>query len=67
MSKKIAVFWPGDGREKPNELALPNIEEATVQLERALKKLGRAPYRVPGFLEQAARGDRRSSVRSTIR
>jgi L-fucose isomerase-like protein len=50
MTKKIAIFWPGDARAKPNELALPNAEEATLQLERALKKLGRAPYRVPGFL-----------------
>ncbi len=50
MSKKVALFWPGDARAKPNELALPSIEEATGQLERALRKLGREPYRVPGFL-----------------
>jgi L-fucose isomerase-like protein len=50
MTKKVAIYWPGDARAIPNELALPNAEEATVQLERALKKLGRAPYRVPGFL-----------------
>jgi L-fucose isomerase-like protein len=50
MAKKVAVFWPGDARQKPNELAEPNVEAATVQLERALKKLGREPYRVPGFL-----------------
>src|SRR3954471_7955136 len=52
MSNKIAVYWPGDGRKKPNELALPNIEAASVQIENALKKLGRAPYRVPGFLSK---------------
>ncbi len=52
MSKKIAVFWPGDARDIPNQLALPNVEEATAQLERALKKLGREPYRVPGFLSK---------------
>lgn len=52
MSKRIAVFWPGDARQKPNELALPNVEAATVQLERALKKLGREPYRVEGFLSK---------------
>src|SRR5438552_283305 len=52
MTSKIALFWPGDQREKPNELALPNVEEATVELERALKKLGRATYRVPGFLSK---------------
>jgi L-fucose isomerase-like protein len=52
MSKKVAVFWPGDARQKPNELALPNVEAATLELERALKKLGRAPYRVAGFLSK---------------
>jgi L-fucose isomerase-like protein len=52
MTRKIALFWPGDQREKPNELALPNVEEATTGLERALKKLGRVPYRVPGFLSK---------------
>jgi L-fucose isomerase-like protein len=50
--KKIALFWPGDARAKPNEVALPSIEQATVQLERALRKLGRAPYRVEGFLSK---------------
>jgi L-fucose isomerase-like protein len=52
MKPRIAVFWPGDGRDKPNELALPNVEEATRQLERALAKLGRTPYRVEGFLSK---------------
>jgi L-fucose isomerase-like protein len=52
MAKRIALFWPGDARAKPNELALPSITEATMQLERALKKLGREPYRVPGFLSK---------------
>src|SRR5215470_13238969 len=52
MTQRIAVYWPGDGRQKPNELAVPNIEAATVQIERALKKLGREPYRVPGFLSK---------------
>jgi L-fucose isomerase-like protein len=49
-SSRIALFWPGDGRSKPNELAAPNITQATVQLERALKKLGRDAYRVDGFI-----------------
>lgn len=52
MAKRVAVYWPGDARAKPNELALPSIESATVQMERALKKLGREPYRVPGFLSK---------------
>ncbi len=50
MSKKIAVYWPGDQRHKPNELALANVEAASVQIERALAKLGKTPYRIPGFL-----------------
>ncbi|MEM9190961.1 MAG: fucose isomerase [Myxococcota bacterium] len=52
MASRIALFWPGDARRKPNELALPNVEEATLGLERALKKLGRSTYRVEGFLEK---------------
>ena len=50
MAKQVAIFWPGDGRARPNEQALPNMEAATQKLEAALKKLGRTPYRVPGFL-----------------
>ena len=50
MTKKVAVFWPGDARAKPNEVALPSVEAATKQLEAALTKLGRTPYRVEGFL-----------------
>lgn len=50
--QKIALFWPGDARRKPNELALPNVEAATQQMEKALQKLGKAPYRVEGFLEK---------------
>lgn len=46
MNKKIALFWPGDARAKPNELALPNAREATAQMWKALEKLGRRPYLV---------------------
>jgi len=52
MSKRVAVYWPGDARQKPNELAVPSVEAATHQIEQALKKLGRTPYRVPGFLSK---------------
>lgn len=49
MSKqKVAIFWPGDQRPAPNEMALASAEEATAQLERALDRLGRPHYRVPG-------------------
>src|SRR5204863_3896643 len=50
--EKIAIFWPGDARAKPNELALPNVQHATQQIEAALKKLGRTSYRVEGFLSK---------------
>ncbi len=50
--KKIALFWPGDARAKPNEVAVPSITAATVQMERALQKLGHSPYRVEGFLSK---------------
>ena len=52
MGKKVALFWPGDARAKPNELAEPSIKEATAQMERALKHLGRQPYLVEGFLSK---------------
>jgi L-fucose isomerase-like protein len=50
MTQKVALFWPGDYRELPNQEALPHIEGATVQLEQALKKLGRDSYRIEGYL-----------------
>ncbi len=50
MSDKIAIFWPGDYRPKPNEQALGQITEATTQLENALDKLGRKSYRIDGYL-----------------
>ena len=50
MVQKIALYWPGDYRVKPNEDALPSIQEATIQLEKALKKLGKESYRIEGYL-----------------
>lgn len=52
MTKQVALFWPGDYRLKPNELALPLAREATSQIITALKKLGRKPYLVEGFLSR---------------
>jgi L-fucose isomerase-like protein len=52
MKQKIALYWPGDARHKPNELATESITLATVQLERALSKLGQRTYRVEGFLSK---------------
>ena len=50
MKQRIALFWPGDGRDVPNALALPSVSEATRQMKAALEKLGREPYLVEGFL-----------------
>jgi L-fucose isomerase-like protein len=50
MSKKVAIFWPGDYRAKPNEWALSQSRESTAQLVAALKKLGRSPYLIDGYL-----------------
>jgi L-fucose isomerase-like protein len=48
--KKVAIFWPGDYRARPNESARPHAVEATTQLQHALRRLGREPYVVNGFL-----------------
>ena len=50
MTKTVGIFLPGDYRTKPNKLAQPQVGEATDQLTRALKKLGRKPRLVRGFL-----------------
>src|SRR6185312_16411020 len=50
MSKKVAIFWPGDYRAKPNEWATAQSRETTERLVAALKKLGRSPYVVEGYL-----------------
>ena len=50
MSKKVAIFWPGDYRSKPNEWALAQSRETTEQLVAALKKLGRSPYVIADYL-----------------
>ena len=50
MPKKVVVFWPGDYRSKPNEWALPQSRETTAQLVAALRKLGRSPHVIEGYL-----------------
>jgi len=50
VTKTVAIFWPGDYRTLPNQSALPMMEQATVQMEAALRRLGRRSYRVEGFL-----------------
>jgi L-fucose isomerase-like protein len=50
MKKRIALFYPGDARALPNELALPSVTETTSQLEAALRRLGHEPYRIEGFI-----------------
>lgn len=50
MTDTIHIYWPGDYRPIPNQLAMPMVEESTLQLERALDRLGRRHQRVPGML-----------------
>ncbi len=50
MAKRVAIFWPGDYRTRPNEWALPHSRATTDQLMAALRKLGRSPYVVDGYL-----------------
>ena len=50
MKKRIAIFWPGDYRNEPNQLALSGVEEATTQMEKAVAKLGFESYRIEGFV-----------------
>ena len=50
MPKNVAIFWPGDYRSKPNEWALAQSRETTGQLVAALRKLGRTPFVVEGYL-----------------
>jgi L-fucose isomerase-like protein len=52
MSKTVVIFWPGDYRAEPNKWALPQVRETTEQLSRALKKLGRRPRVLRGFLRK---------------
>lgn len=52
MSKTVAIFWPGDYRAEPNQLALPQVRETTTQLTAALKKLGRKPRVIRSFLRK---------------
>jgi L-fucose isomerase-like protein len=48
--KRVVIFHPGDYRSLPNEWAKPQVAETTSQLESALKKLGRKPHLVKGFI-----------------
>lgn len=52
MGKQVFLFWPGDGRKAPNDLARPSVEKATQQLQQALRKLGRLPRVVEGFISK---------------
>ena len=48
--KKVAIFHPGDYRPMPNRWAKDQVKETTDQLTAALRKLGRKPYVIKGFL-----------------
>lgn len=51
-AKKVALFWPGDYRKVPNQQAEAHSKAATEQMTKALKKLGRSPYLVKGYLSR---------------
>lgn len=50
MTKKAAIFWPGDYRPYPNGIALSTVQLVTAQMEAALRKVGWSSYRVEGYL-----------------
>ncbi len=50
MSKTVAIFLPGDYRSKPNQWAMPQVDETVCNLTKALKKLGRRPRLIKGFI-----------------
>ena len=50
LVKSVAIFHPGDYRALPNQWAKPQVDETTAQLQSALKKLGRKPYVIKGFI-----------------
>ena len=50
MAKDVVVFWPGDYRKAPNDLARPHMERATEQVVAALRRLGRRPKVLRSYL-----------------
>src|SRR5258708_39399014 len=48
--KRVVLFHPGDYRTAPNEWAKPQVDATTSQLQAALRKLGRDPVVLDGFL-----------------
>ncbi|MEO1657699.1 MAG: fucose isomerase [Pseudomonadota bacterium] len=52
MVDQISIFWPGDYRQAPNDLARPLVEKATLQLESALDRLGKKHRRIEGFISK---------------
>ena len=52
MSKDVVIFLPGDYREKPNEWALPQVKATVANLNKALRKLGRRPRLIEGFIRR---------------
>ena len=57
MPKKVAIFWPGDYRAKPNEWALPQSRETTDQLVAALREARAIALRGRGLPDPPRRGD----------
>ena len=57
MPKRIAIFWPGDYRFKPNEWALAQSREATGQLVAALEETGTFAIPRRGISDSPRSGD----------
>ncbi|WP_308910537.1 hypothetical protein [Pseudokordiimonas caeni] len=52
MPETIHLFWPGDYRPHPNNLAMPMIEATTARMEAALDRLNVRHTRVPHVLSK---------------
>jgi L-fucose isomerase-like protein len=52
VSKDVYIFLPGDYRPLPNEWAEPEARATTENIARALRRLGRRPRVVEGFLRR---------------
>jgi L-fucose isomerase-like protein len=59
LAKTVVIFLPGDYRARPNQWALPEVRATVRNLERALRRLGRRPKLLPGFLERPDQAIRR--------
>ena len=62
MTKKVALFWPGDYRPKPNEWALPHIRPGDRADEQRAPQAGPPTLPRRGLSDPAARVDREAGA-----